>query len=81
IRMPVMDGYEVLEALKTNPETRDIPVVIMSAYQIDRDRASILDLATQLIGKPFDVEEFVAHIEEVISESEPVPVTAGEGES
>lgn len=81
IRMPVMDGYEVLEALKTNPETRDIPVVIMSAYQIDRNRASVLDLATQLIGKPFDVEEFVAHIEEVISESEAAPSSVGEGES
>ena len=81
IRMPIMDGYEVLEALKTDPETRDIPVVIMSAYQIDRDRGNILDLATQLIGKPFDVEEFVAHIEGVISENEPCAATPGEGGS
>ena len=70
IRMPVMDGYEVLEALKTDQATADIPVVIMSAYQLDSERASILSLATQLIGKPFDVEEFITHIEEVITENE-----------
>ena len=81
IRMPIMDGYEVLEALKTDPETQDIPVVIMSAYQIDRDRGNILDLATQLIGKPFDVEEFVAHIEGVISENEQCASAPGEDES
>jgi DNA-binding response OmpR family regulator len=53
----------------------------MSAYQIDRERASVLDLATQLIGKPFDVEEFVAHIEAVITENEPLSAAAGEGDS
>ena len=29
--MPEMDGYEVLQHLKSNPETTDIPVIIMSA--------------------------------------------------
>lgn len=78
IRMPVMDGYEVLEALKTNPATADIPVVIMSAYQLDSNRASVLSLAAQLIGKPFDVEDFVTHIEEVITESEPAVAASGD---
>ena len=31
IMMPEMDGYEVLQHLKSNPETTDIPVIIMSA--------------------------------------------------
>jgi len=70
LRMPAMDGYEVLEALKANDETAEIPVVIMSAYQIDYERANILQLAAQLVGKPFDVEEFVNHVESVIVESE-----------
>ncbi|MRR11049.1 response regulator [bacterium] len=70
LRMPVMDGYEVLEALKANVETAEIPVVIMSAYQLDYERANILRLASELVGKPFDVEEFVNHVESVIIESE-----------
>lgn len=70
LRMPVMDGYEVLEALKANPATAEIPVVIMSAYQIDYEKANILRLASQLVGKPFDVEQFVSHVESVMNESE-----------
>ena len=31
IMMPEMDGYEVLQHLKNNPETNNIPVIIMSA--------------------------------------------------
>jgi CheY-like chemotaxis protein len=70
LRMPVMDGYEVLEALKGNAETAEIPVVIMSAYQLDYERANILRLASQLVGKPFDADEFVSHVESVMAESE-----------
>ncbi len=66
LRMPVMDGYEVLEALKSDPETVDIPVVIMSAYHFDRDRADVLKLAAEQVCKPFDADEFVSRIESVL---------------
>ncbi|MDP1549734.1 MAG: response regulator, partial [Nitrosomonas sp.] len=40
IHLPGMDGYKVLEALKTDPITRDIPVIALSAdaMPIDIDR-------------------------------------------
>jgi len=66
LRMPVMDGYEVLQALKTNPATEDIPVVIMSAHHFDRDRADVLKLAAEQVCKPFDADEFVSRIESVL---------------
>jgi len=66
LRMPVMDGYEVLTALKADPGTADIPVVIMSAYNFEADRADVLKLADVCTCKPFDVEEFVTSIEEAI---------------
>ena len=68
LRMPVMDGYEVLEALKTNPETVDIPVVIMSAYELDRERTDVLRLAADRVSKPFDAEEFVSRVEHVMAD-------------
>ncbi len=71
LRMPIMDGYAVLEELKTSEETMDIPVVIMSAYQIDRDRADVLALAAERVSKPFNVEEFVTRVEHVIAVEEP----------
>lgn len=66
LRMPVMDGYEVLQALKTDEATADIPVVIMSAYHFDRERADVLSLAAEQICKPFDADEFVSRIESVL---------------
>jgi PAS domain S-box-containing protein len=68
LRMPVMDGYEVLQALKADPATADIPVVIMSAYHFDRERADVLKLAAEQVCKPFDAEEFVSRIESVLQD-------------
>jgi CheY-like chemotaxis protein len=70
LKMPVMDGYEVLEALKHDPATADIPVVIMSAYRFDQARADTLKLAAARVCKPFDVEDFVTQVEAVITEEE-----------
>jgi len=70
LKMPVMDGYEVLEALKHDPATEDIPVVIMSAYHFDRARADTLKLAAVQVSKPFDVEAFVTQVESVITDEE-----------
>ena len=33
VEMPAMDGYQVLEHLKTNPRLRDIPVIMISAVK------------------------------------------------
>lgn len=68
LRMPVMDGYEVLTRLKLDPETADIPIVIMSAYNFEAERADVLKLANVCTAKPFDVEEFVTSVEEAIRE-------------
>lgn len=70
VRMPVMDGYEVLEALKSNPATMDIPVVIMSAYELDRERTDVLRLAADRVSKPFDAEQFVSRLEHVMADEE-----------
>jgi len=81
LRMPVMDGYEVLQALKGDPGTADIPVVIMSAFQPDQERQNILELASELVGKPFDVEDFISHIESVIVREEGAEEQSQESET
>ena len=53
IMMPGMDGYEVLERLRTQAQTRDIPVVFITALDEDEDEARGLGLgATDYITKP-----------------------------
>ena len=64
IMMPEMDGYEICEQLKSEPKTREIPVIFVSAKDeaIDKVRAFGLG-AVDYIPKPFHVDEVLARIE------------------
>lgn len=53
LKMPEMDGYQVIQTLKTNPDWKDIPIVVMTAHHIDRDRMHILSMAAGQLSKPF----------------------------
>jgi signal transduction histidine kinase/CheY-like chemotaxis protein/CHASE3 domain sensor protein len=50
IQLPVKDGWEVMEELKSNPATRPIPVHIMSSLQVKKE--SLLRGAVDFIDKP-----------------------------
>jgi len=65
LRMPGMSGTEVLEELKRDPRTAEIPVLVMTAYGKDEERlAQRLKAlgALKLIDKPFSVDELVGEI-------------------
>ncbi len=63
IMMPMMSGYEVLEQLKANPTTQDIPVLCVSSAHTPEARAQSFRLgAAELIKKPFFPKELVAQI-------------------
>jgi signal transduction histidine kinase/CheY-like chemotaxis protein len=58
IRLPGIDGWAVLEALKADPQTRDIPVVIVSIVE-ERSRGAELGAAAYLV-KPVSRESLFA---------------------
>lgn len=63
IMMPEMDGYEVLQHLKSNPETNDIPVIIMSALSDMHSIVKGYQLgATEYVTKPFQREELLKRV-------------------
>jgi signal transduction histidine kinase len=63
MRMPGMDGFEVLEKLRANPETRHLPVVFLTA---ETDREVLVRAfeagAVDYITKPFVAEELLARV-------------------
>ncbi|MEQ8536299.1 MAG: response regulator [Coleofasciculus sp. D1-CHI-01] len=64
IRMPEMDGYQVCEHLKADPETRDIPVIFISAIDDVLDKVKAFRVGgVDYITKPFQVEEVLARVE------------------
>jgi len=43
LRMPVLDGWEATKRIKTNPETRHIPIIALSAHAMTGDREKALE--------------------------------------
>jgi diguanylate cyclase (GGDEF)-like protein len=63
IMMPEMDGREVLTALSSDKNTKDIPVIFLSALNALNDRVDGLDSgATDYITKPVDGRELLARV-------------------
>ena len=63
VMMPKMDGLAVLAALKAEPQTKEIPVVMLTARASDTDLWEGWDAgADYYITKPFDLEELLRFI-------------------
>ncbi|HEY9798690.1 MAG TPA: hybrid sensor histidine kinase/response regulator [Leptolyngbyaceae cyanobacterium] len=64
INMPDMNGYEVCEALKADEQTREIPVIFISALDEVLDKVKGFAVGGRdYITKPFQLEEVLARIE------------------
>ena len=64
IMMPGMDGWQVLEKLKENEETKHIPVVIFTAREYSNGKAlAIKNGAADYVAKPFEPHELAAIVE------------------
>jgi len=63
IMMPEMDGYAVCQQLKADPETRDIPVIFLSALDLTFDKVRAFEVgAADYIHKPFHPAEVLARV-------------------
>ena len=71
IMLPGMDGIEILKALRGNPTTARIPVIIASARGTEYDKVVGLDLgADDYLAKPFGMMELVARVRAVLRRTE-----------
>jgi two-component system, OmpR family, alkaline phosphatase synthesis response regulator PhoP len=63
VMMPVLDGWQAAEELRKDPETREIPIVFLTAQSRLKDRARGFDLgAVDYILKPFNPEELASRL-------------------
>lgn len=63
IMMPEMDGYTVCQRLKADPDTRDIPVIFLSALDLTFDKVRAFEVgAADYIHKPFHPAEVLARV-------------------
>jgi CheY-like chemotaxis protein len=73
ILMPKMDGFSLVHRLRLDPETRDIPVVFLSAtYVAPEDKVFAHTLGvTRFIEKPVDLETFLPMIDHLLEQELP----------
>lgn len=63
VMMPEMDGFEVCKQLKSMPESKDIPVIFITANSQPEDIAKAFELgAADYITKPFDPSELCSRV-------------------
>ncbi len=70
LRMPGMDGYQAIEALKTNMYTKHIPVIVISAWsgKSERTKAKLAG-ADEFFAKPPDLSKLIKSIQRLVTES------------
>jgi two-component system, chemotaxis family, response regulator Rcp1 len=69
LNMPKMDGWTVLAGIVSNPDTRMIPVVVLSSSRRPDDQARALSLgAARYIVKPFDFDKLVALVRSICAD-------------
>ena len=77
IMLPGMDGIEVLKEIRSNADTRKIPVIMATAKGTEMDKIQGLDTgADDYLAKPFGVMEMVSRIKAVLRRCEPDDMNA-----
>jgi adenylate cyclase len=67
--MPRMTGFELVHALRRDPDLRDIPVMMLTARDTRRDQAQMRAVGlTSYLVKPFSVDKCVAMVERLLAE-------------
>jgi len=64
IIMPIIDGFQAAKTIKEDPETKDIPIIILSVVAQDKDK--YIQGITDYVSKPFKPDELAAKIRQTI---------------
>ncbi|HZH43501.1 MAG TPA: response regulator [Lysobacter sp.] len=66
LKLPKIDGLEVLQRMRADPRTRLLPVVVLTSSRAQRDIAESYRLgANSYIRKPVDFDQFVATVQQL----------------
>ena len=68
LEMPVVDGWEATRRLKDDPQTRDIPIIALSAHALAGEREKALGAGCdEFDTKPIEFERLVATLRRVLA--------------
>jgi two-component system cell cycle response regulator len=65
--MPEVDGYDVTKALRSDPRTEDIPIIIITALDSTEEKIGILEAgAEEFLNKPVNTTELLARVQSLL---------------
>jgi CheY-like chemotaxis protein len=68
LKLPRIDGFEVLQNIRKNEKTRLIPVIIFTSSKEERDIAKAYILgANSYVRKPIDSEKFMSVLQQIVT--------------
>jgi len=74
IEMPRMDGFDLARAVRREPRTRDIPLIIISSRTAEKHRNQAAQIGVSaFLGKPFQESDLLEHIARFIASGNPAP--------
>ncbi len=67
LSLPVMDGWEATSTIKRNPETKNIPIIVLTAHAMAGDREKALEAgADEYDTKPIEFKRLLGKIKDFI---------------
>lgn len=88
ISIPIIDGWEATQVLKHDPETRQIPIIALTAHALASDRERAMQVGCDgYLAKPCEPRAVVAEVQRFLGQSSgsdvgtPVPPASGQGAS
>jgi len=70
LMMPEMDGYETLKAIRANPLTRPLPVIVLTARDDEECQSRAAELkADDYVTKPFKIPDLLQALEGIVKKA------------
>jgi two-component system cell cycle response regulator DivK len=67
IQLPIMDGYEATRRLKADPNTKSIPIIVVTSYALSGDESKARDSGCDAyVTKPYSPRALLAKIKEFV---------------
>ena len=70
IQLPVLDGYEATRRIKSDPTTKNIPIIVVTSYALSGDEAKARESGCDAyVTKPYSPRALLAKIKEFLPQS------------
>ncbi len=77
VMMPEVDGFTVAKRIRENPETKNIPIIMLTALSQLNDKINGFNIGVDdYLVKPFEIEELLVRVRALLKRSGQLPISA-----